>query len=361
MGWRGWSCDALIIGAGFYGTEIALELKRLGFERVLVVEREQGILRRASYVNQARVHNGYHYPRSIATAERSRANFDTFVADYAHAVHSRMESVYAIARNSRVSATQFEAFCHTIGAPCRVAPPRIANLFDSALIEAAFLTRELAFDPVSLAATLERQLAQARIEVRLGTDAAILGADDGGVDVQVGSGVERAAYVFNCTYADIEFTGVPLRTRVKKELTEIVLIEPLPDLDNLGVTVMDGPFFSTTPFPAAGLQSLTHVRYTPHEASTAQTREPLVPIKSNREAMLRDSQRYLPCLSRARVVRSIFDIKAILIRNEDDDGRPILIEQSLVTPRIYSVLGSKIDNIYDVRNFLRAQNWGGDE
>lgn len=351
------TADALVIGGGFYGAEIALELRRLGFARVVMAEREPGILRRASYVNQARVHNGYHYPRSLATAERSRVNFEAFLDEYAHAVHFGMQSVYAIARASRVSAAQFEAFCHTIGAPCHPAPRRIAALLDPGLIERAFLTDELSFDAVRLAEHLERQLALAGVELRLGTEARVTGADADGVDVGVGSATERAAHVFNCTYADIEFAGVPLGTRVKKELTEIVLVEPPGDLANLGVTVIDGPFFSTTPFPAAGLHSLTHVRYTPHEASTAGHREPLAPTRSHREAMVRDAQRYLPCLGRARVVRSLFEIKAVLLRNEDDDGRPILVERSPMSPRIHSVLGSKLDNIYDVRHYLRAQHW----
>ena len=167
----------------------------------------------------------------------------------------------------------------------------------------------------------------------------------------------RAGHVVNCTYAEIEFAGVALRTRVKKELTEMVLIAPPPELRNLGVTVMDGPFFSTMPFPAAGLHSLSHVRYTPHAASDAAHNEGLAPLRSNRTAMLRDTERYLPCMAGAHVVGSLFDIKATLIRNEDDDGRPILMERSKPMPRVLSVLGAKIDNIYDVRSYLRTQDW----
>jgi glycine/D-amino acid oxidase-like deaminating enzyme len=349
--------DALVVGAGFFGIEIALELKRLGMDRILLVEREAGIMRRASYVNQARVHNGYHYPRSLATAERSRANFEAFVADYADAVLLNMESVYAIARGSRVSGAQFEMFCRTVGVPCHPAPRRIGDLFDGAFIEDAFLTRELSFDASRLASRLHAELAAAGIELRLRTEARILAEAPGGVDVAVNDAVCRASYVFNCTYADIEFAGVTLRAGIKRELAEMVLIAPPPELRNLGVTVMDGPFFSTMPFPAAGLHSLSHVRYTPHESSASATEGTLMPRKSNSTAILRDSQRYLPCLSRARVMGSIFDVKATLVRNEDDDGRPILIERCAALPRVLSVLGAKIDNIYEVRSFLRAQDW----
>jgi glycine/D-amino acid oxidase-like deaminating enzyme len=67
----GESCEAAVIGGGFYGLYLAEYLAaRVG--RVLLFEREPGLMRRASYANQARVHNGYHYPRSVLTALRSR-------------------------------------------------------------------------------------------------------------------------------------------------------------------------------------------------------------------------------------------------------------------------------------------------
>ena len=58
--------DAVIIGGGFYGSSIAIYLaKQRGFKRITLIEREAELLSRASYNNQARVHNGYHYPRSF--------------------------------------------------------------------------------------------------------------------------------------------------------------------------------------------------------------------------------------------------------------------------------------------------------
>jgi hypothetical protein len=73
--------------------------------------------------------------------------------------------------------------------------------------------------------------------------------------------------------------------------------------------------------------------------------------------MIRDGQRYLPCLTRARVVGSLFEVKTTLARHEGDDGRPVLIERSAALPRVISVLGAKIDNIYEVRRFLGSQDW----
>lgn len=75
--------DVVVIGGGFYGAAIAIYMaKQRGFKRIVLVEREPALLTRASYNNQARVHNGYHYPRSFVTAYRSRINLPKFVRDW---------------------------------------------------------------------------------------------------------------------------------------------------------------------------------------------------------------------------------------------------------------------------------------
>ena len=82
--------DAIVIGGGFYGARLAISL-RDGGDSVLLLERESMLLTRASLANQARVHNGYHYPRSVLTSIRSRLNYDRFRADYRAAVYESFD------------------------------------------------------------------------------------------------------------------------------------------------------------------------------------------------------------------------------------------------------------------------------
>src|SRR6476620_7881668 len=107
--------DAIVIGGGFYGCRLALALRNAG-DSVLLLEREPRLLARASLANQARVHNGYHYPRSILTSVRSRMNYDRFRADYGAAVYEKFDHYYAIARDgSKTTAAQFERLCQRVG------------------------------------------------------------------------------------------------------------------------------------------------------------------------------------------------------------------------------------------------------
>ena len=365
--------DAVIIGGGFYGASIAIYLaKQRGLKRIVLVERESALLTRASYNNQARVHNGYHYPRSFTTALRSRVNLPRFVHDWPEAVKQDFTKLYAIARrNSKVTAKQFVRFCKEIGAKIEPADQSLHQLFEQRLIEEVFLVEEYAFDSSILASWAEQELNECGVEMRLG--ACVKKIDNFNqllrVIVQDKEGCEAeivSRYVFNCTYSGLnqfagDFPGTS--TILKHEITEMTLMQAPPVLRNLGVTVMDGPFFSMMPFPARDLHTLSHVRYTPHNNWLDQPGlDPYQRMESYHcetrvERMMRDVSRYMPAIADAKYVESLFEVKTILVKNEGDDGRPILFERHNLMPNCYSILGGKIDNIYDVLEKLDAESF----
>ena len=61
-----------------------------------------------------------------------------------------------------------------------------------------------------------------------------------------------------------------------------------------------------------------------------------------------DAKKYMPILEDLEFQESIFEIKTVLHKNESNDGRPILFERNNLNKNIISVLGSKIDNIFDI-------------
>ena len=366
--------DAVIIGGGFYGAAIAVYLaKQRGFKRILLIEREPALMMRASYNNQARVHNGYHYPRSFTTAYRSRVNLPKFVQDWPQVVKQDFTKLYAIARrNSKVTAKQFERFCRDIGADLKPADPALRDLFGPRLIEEVFLVEEYAFDTTRLAAWAARELAESGVQIRYrtrvtsisrGTEAPLQ------VVTQTSLGEEALTtcrYVFNCTYSGLnqfagDFAGVS--TGLKQEITEMALMQMPESLEGLGVTVMDGPFFSLMPFPARGLHTLSHVRYTPHlHWNDEKGLDPYEKLRlyerdTRVDRMVRDVGRYIPEVLKAQHKDSLFEVKTILVKNEGDDGRPILFEKHAELPGCFSVLGGKIDNIYDVLEKLDTESF----
>ncbi len=360
--------DALIVGGGLFGCWLALGLRRDHGLSVAIVERQDEILRRASYNNQARVHNGYHYPRSILTGLRSRVNSGRFLEEYADCVDTSFTKLYAVPRQrSNVTGAQFEAFCRRIGAALRPPDPRHLSLFDMDRIEAVWEVDEWAFDSDKLARRLRGELDAAGVPILLGVDVERVRPGAAGrprlvaeARARGGERLEFAAdHVFNCTYA--ELNGLLWRSGLKRlplkiELAEMALVEVPPAFRKVGVTVMCGPFFSFMPFPPLGLHTLSHVRYTPHHswqdaegrvdarAWFEETRK-----RSNFLFMQRDAARYVPGVNEFVQHGSLWELKAVLPASEADDSRPILfLRDAGGLPGLVCVLGGKIDNVYDL-------------
>jgi hypothetical protein len=303
------------------------------------------------------VHNGYHYPRSLGTAISARNNFQRFCEEHASAIRPRMRMIYAIARGSRVSPVQFERFCARIEVECREDPLLQRDLFDSAHIEAAYVVREVAFDAKAIAIDLRRRLVEAGVELGLGQDVRVRRITSDRVELETSAGPIEAGILVNSTYAGLDRIGVPIRSPLKRELVEIGFVRPPARLETLGVTVMDGPFFSTMPFPAFRCHSLTHVRYTPHAAWTQPGEALARPPESRLVLMQRDAARYMPSLAQAERLGSMFEVKTVLRRSEESDARPILFEFGEAAPHIVSVLGAKMDNIYDALDAIERHSW----
>jgi glycine/D-amino acid oxidase-like deaminating enzyme len=365
--------DAVFVGGGFFGCALALHLREERGWRVLVVEREAEILTRASFNNQARVHNGYHYPRSLLTALRCRVNFPRFLADYAPAIVDPREKYYAVgAGASKVTAAQFRVFCERVRAPIGRAPAAVRRLFHPDLVEDVFVVRETVFDALLLRDLVRARMDAAGVVVRTGVEARSVRPDAHGnlaLAVRTASGDDEtvvARAVYNCTYARLnrlltESGLTPLR--LKHEITEMALIQVPVELRDKAITMMCGPFFSLMPFPPRGLHTLSHVRYTPHaewfEGPGLPTRDAYevfaqAPRASRYPYMIRDAGRYLPAIAGARYVDSLWEVKTVLPQSEVDDSRPVLYRSDCGLPNLTCVLGGKIDNVYDIMEFMGA-------
>lgn len=353
------SYDVVIVGGGFYGCCLALFLRSVT-ESILVIEQDDSLLNRASRINQARIHMGFHYPRSFVTAQRSRQLQSRFVADFSSAVIDDFSMLYAIARRrSMVSAERFYRTFSNLQAPFSKASASDTALFNSALVESVFTCQEFAFDWSVLRDLLIEKLGEKGIDVRLGAKVEAIDFRGQTAELQLEKGdTIGARSVFNVSYAGInellKNSGLqPLE--IKHELTEIALVEPPEELRGKAVTVMDGPFFSFMPYPSRGLYSLTHVRYTPRASWTSATTEELrgTERETRWRHMVLDATRYLPCSATAKYRESLYTEKTTLVRNERDDGRPILLHRHHEAPPVYSVMGGKIDNIYDLFELLQ--------
>ena len=368
--------DKIIIGAGLYGLYSAEYCGKKG-ENVLVLETDAVPFSRATYINQARVHMGYHYPRSISTALKSRGYFDRFCEDYPDSIKNDFTKIYATSANfSWTDKEQFKKFCADGNIPCQEMPNDL--YFKDGMCDGTFLTTEYTYDWAILRDDILSNInAYKNVEIRYDSFITAIEKQDKLYKITLKTGQEYfAPFVLNSTYASVNqvnalagFETFP----IKYELCEIILCKINDKLKDVGITVMDGPFFSIMPFGKTGLHSLTSVTFTPHITSFD-----IFPIfdcpignedfctphhlgtcndcpntpESAWGYMAQLARKYLKDEFEFEYSHSLFSMKPILKLSEIDDSRPTLVRQFSQNPTFVSVLSGKINTVYDLQEVL---------
>ncbi|HRI59660.1 MAG TPA: FAD-dependent oxidoreductase, partial [Saprospiraceae bacterium] len=374
--------DFVIIGGGIFGCYAALYLAGKG-ARVALLEKEARLFQKASLVNQARLHGGYHYPRSVATAAMSDEHKDRFTAEHRRFVNFTFEKFYAIDRfGSFTDPLQFERFCQYLGIRCERVLEH--NLFNFNRLEALYRTEEYSFDPVLL-----REHYREKVE------------NTAGISIFKNTTVESATATGNLWTLELQHSNTPalqhsnLETAVvinatyaatnainrlfgvddlalTHEISEIAFVAS-PQFAAKGLTVMDGPFGSIMPYGLSGLLSLSSVAYTHHKISydnlprfDCQTPDdprcrPEAPgictdcprrPESNAGKMLAQMRQYFSEFVHFEHLFSYYTIKSKLKASYIDDGRPTEISMLRAEPRFYCLFAGKINSIYEVEKIV---------
>lgn len=368
--------DKIIIGAGLYGLYAALLCAGKG-QHVLVLECDDAPFKRATYINQARVHQGYHYPRSISTAMKSAGYFERFDQDYSFCINREFKKVYATSSEySWSSGEQFMKFCRAANIHCEELHPE--KFFKAGMCDGAFLTREYTYDAMILKDYfLDKLKPLHHVTIQYGARITRMEKLQDVYELTLADGQKlQTGYLLNATYASanqiLDMLGYE-KFGIKYELCEIILCDVNETLREYGFTVMDGPFFSIMPFGKTGLHSLTSVTFTPHTTSYES-----VPTFSCQEksggycspkqlgncndcpAKPRSAFPYMENLARKYLREeyafsyqsSLFSMKPILMSSEIDDSRPTVIRTYSKNPTFVGVLSGKINTVYDLDEVL---------
>ena len=369
--------DKVIIGAGLYGLYSALFCCEKG-QKVVVLECDAAPFKRATFINQARVHQGYHYPRSISTATKSAGYFERFNKDYDFCINREFDQIYATSSKfSWSDGKQFKEFCRAANIPCEELHP--GNYFKDGMCDGVFRTREYTYDAMILRDHLLDKLKEHERSVKLIYGVKITGidkTDDSYVINTENNGSFETGYVLNATYAGtnqiLNMVGFD-KFGIKYELCEIILCEVNDKLKDIGFTVMDGPFFSIMPFGKTGYHSLTSVTFTPHTTSYDEVPKFACQEKSGGfctefrlgncndcPAKPETAFPYMSNLARKYMLddyefkykSSLYSMKPILMSSEIDDSRPTVIRKYSSNPTFVGVLSGKINTVYDLDEVL---------
>ena len=369
--------DKIIIGAGLYGLYSAFYSCKKG-QNVIVLECDDAPFKRATYINQARVHQGYHYPRSISTALKSAGYFERFNKDYAFCVNKEFDQIYATSSQySWSDGKQFKDFCKAANIPCEEL--HASNYFKDGMCDGVFRTREYTYDAMILKDYLLDELSKYgnAVTIKYGvkinaieksTNTYVIRTEDGNT--------YESSFILNSTYAGtnqiLEMAGFE-KFGIKYELCEIILCDVNDKLKEVGFTVMDGPFFSIMPFGKTGYHSLTSVTFTPHTTSYDEVPTFSCQGESNGHCSTKrlgncndcpakpaTAFPYMANLARKYMLdeyqfeykKSLFSMKPILMSSEIDDSRPTVIRTYSKNPTFVGVLSGKINTVYDLDEVL---------
>lgn len=368
--------DKIIIGAGIYGLYSALHCGKRG-EKILVLEKEKEAFSRATYINQARVHMGYHYPRSYSTAIKSAGYFERFNKDFSFSILKEFDQVYATSTNfSWTNAEQFKKFCKSANIKCEEVST--SKYFKDNMCDGCFLTKEYTYDAMILKEHFLKEIAKLKnITIKYNLEIVDIKKVKDFYSIKTNNNQNFISnFILNTTYASVNQILDKLgfdKFKIKYELCEIILCSVSKEFKNVGITVMDGPFFSIMPFGKTGYHSLTSVTFTPHKTSyetlpTFECQKNSNNYCSNKNLgncnhciakpesawpyMSNLAKKYLKDKYGFKYEKSLFSIKPILMASEIDDSRPTVIKTFSKSPTFISVLSGKINTIYDLDEVL---------
>lgn len=344
---------ALVIGAGIHGLTVACELAKRGI-RVTIVDSKHEILMGTSNGTHNRVNMGYHYPRSIETAQECYKGFEYFRRNLSSALYYPEACYYAIdSSNSLVDAEQYMSFLNEAGLKYSIeCPPN--DILNKDHISTSFKVLEPCYDVQILRRLYHQKIENLSINLLLGFD--IIDGDINNEKVKLVSSsnhiiTEKFDIIVNATYALTNNIQKILGCEENRKIytyqkTEVVVTEydkcVLPS-----VTVMDGPFITVLPYSYGGHHNkyvVYDVVNSVHEESTGE----FLPIdmmqksySTKYEDMQKHGEKYFSFMKDLKPVSSLWALRPIPITTLNDDSRVTNLVKHKIHKSFYSILEGK--------------------
>ena len=308
-----------IIGAGLFGCVIAYELDRAG-HNVTIIEQDSDIMQRASKCNHNRLHLGYHYPRSVETAEQSLDGLVTFLTNYKDAIISHFPNYYMIAEeNSHVTSNQYIDFCDKVNINYDIEYPD-SSIVNKSYIQTSLKTDESIFDYDILKSIVSNLIKH--IPIKLNT--------------KFNGNINDCDYLINTTYAGINQVnkqlGIP---EMALKLQDVVIPYFKMDSPPFGVTIMDGPFCSVLP---KGNNKNEFLLYSVEHS--------LVKGELDIDNIYKQSEVYLPFLKDVERIGYLRTTRALPINDNDERLSEIFTYPD--PPKVINVLSGKVSTCHKI-------------
>lgn len=335
--------NVAVVGGGLFGVTIATKLARDGVATAVdIFEKSDDILQGASEINQCRLHRGYHYPRSEATAVSCRDSEQKFRAEFPSAVIEEHDHYYCIAsENTKTSPAEFIDHCERIGLAYEEADIDVVRDTD---IDLCLQVEENQVDPLALRERLRSRIQNSDI-VSLQ-----LNHEVGDVDE-----LAEYDYVVVATYTrnNTLLSSYPeLQREYKFQVIEKPVVTLPKAFDKKSLIVLDGPFMGVDPFSKTGRFHLDHVVHGVRHSNVGKTPElgEIAPAvlnhgvvtnvpDSNISKFIEHGSMFYDGIENAEHLGSKFTVRAVLPYVEETDARPTIVDRE---ENVFSVFSGKL-------------------
>lgn len=319
-----------IIGAGWYGCHLGHVLLSEG-HNVEIHELKDSIFSGASGAIPARIHRGFHYPRSASTRDACNAHYVEFMNKYGSFTSGVPINIYAIAANE--SLVDFETYKKILKDSVEYITVENPKEFGLQNVEGALLTgeRHIVIDKA-------KKYFEEVLKGHLYFGKAY---DTGG----------EYDWVIDATFCANQNIGV-------ERYEPCVVLVLKGDETKKAVTIMDGPFPSLYPWDEEkGLSSLSSALWTPF-SKTCKTYEEarsilseLTPekLKERGKSMMESMAKFYPEINNYEVVDYKTSIRAM--PQSGSDAR--LVEVVKTQPHVIRIRAGKIDAIIDAERSVK--------
>ncbi|MFI5205075.1 MAG: FAD-dependent oxidoreductase [Flavobacteriales bacterium] len=352
--------NVAIAGGGLFGCCIAIELAKSGY-RIDLIEEQPDIMMEASRVNHNRIHLGYHYLRSIETAEQSLEGLLSFMFNFGNAVKCQFPNYYAIAKHkSKTSPAEFIAFCNNVGISYDDAYPA-PELLDPTQLQACYRVPEPIFDYEALKKIVREYLVRNKVNVHVGTPVTgIVKQKDGAYSVKTASDTKVYDVVINSTYKNFNTINNWLGIEPITLLYEHVVIPRfLYKNETFGLTVMDGEFCSVMPQGMSENEFLLyHVKASVLE-NTLQKERPVFTKKAGDfvPTIYEQASLFMPFLK--TVKQNGYQEITRVVHKNSDDARLTELYTFPEHKNYFAVLSGKITTCYqlaiEIKHYLEGK------
>ena len=317
-----------IVGAGLFGTTLALVLSRNKNIKIDIYEKNSDIMDETSLKNQQRFHLGYHYPRSKKTVYEIKKSSIEFLKFYGKNIFGNTKNIYGISdKNSKIS---FSHYCKKINDFGLKINKKKFDIFSS-LVSNSIITNEKNLNFFKLKKKISKKIKKAN-NIKLFLSKSI--------DKKYLSYYDK---VIICTYSNNNYLlykfGVKKSLLKKKryELVEKIIVKMPKKLKKLSVVILDGNFLNFDPFVGTNYHLLSVVKEAKIEVVNAKLPNFKNPRKnflkykfiknkkmSNYKKFINTGKKLIPELRNAKYIKSAYVVRCINKSQNSQDRKTTL-------------------------------------